>query len=89
VQVFAMWTDPAYRRRGLSRLVLERVVARAEARGLRVKLDVARGNGAARTAYERYGFVATGTCQPLREASSVVCEEMVLPESATRRHRGC
>ena len=48
MQVIAMWTDPAYRRRGLSRAVLDVVVAAARAEGLRLVLDVAQGNPGAR-----------------------------------------
>src|SRR3546814_4983956 len=48
-QIVAMWTDPAFRQRGLARLVLEDIVARARERGRRVMLDVTRGNDAARS----------------------------------------
>jgi predicted GNAT family acetyltransferase len=77
--IVAMWTAPEFRRRGLATLVLDELVRRAKARGHRVVLDVAQGNSAARTAYERYGFVATGNAEPLREGSQIVCEEMILP----------
>ena len=53
MQVVAMWTDPAYRRRGLAVQVLDVVVAAARAEGRRLVLDVAQGNSAARNAYER------------------------------------
>ena len=43
MQVIAMWTDPAYRRRGLSLAILDVVVAAARAEGLRLVLDVAHG----------------------------------------------
>jgi ribosomal protein S18 acetylase RimI-like enzyme len=85
VQVVAMWTDPAYRRRGLSRAVLDALVDAAAADGQRVVIGVARGNPAARIAYENYGFVATGESEPLRPGSPDRCDEMVLPEAATRR----
>jgi RimJ/RimL family protein N-acetyltransferase len=84
-QVVAMWTDPAYRRRGLSILVLDVVVDRALAEGRRVVLDVARGNPAARRAYERYGFTPTGESEPLRDGSAVQTDVMVLPETWTRQ----
>lgn len=84
-QVVAMWTDPAYRRRGLSLRVLDVVVDRALAEGRRVVLDVARGNPAARRAYEGYGFVPTGESGPLREGSPVQTDVMVLPEAWTRQ----
>jgi ribosomal protein S18 acetylase RimI-like enzyme len=81
MQVVAMWTDPAYRRRGLAVQVLDVVVAAARAEGRRLVLDVAQGNSAARTAYERYGFVATGESEPIREDTAARADLMVLPES--------
>jgi len=82
--VIAMWTDPAYRGRGLSRKVLDVVVAAARGQGLRLVLNVTRGSTAARSAYERYGFEATGESEPLRPGSDVVTDLMVLPEPPTR-----
>ena len=84
LQVVAMWTDPAYRRRGLSLRVLDVVVDRGLAEGRRVVLDVARGNPAARRAYESYGFTPTGESEPLRDGSPVQTDVMVLPETWTR-----
>src|SRR3546814_15057425 len=78
-QIVAMWTDPAFRQRGLARLVLEDIVARARERGRRVMLDVTRGNDAARATYERFGFVATGRAGPLREGSDLLVDGRVLP----------
>jgi ribosomal protein S18 acetylase RimI-like enzyme len=80
MQVFAMWTDPAYRRRGLADRILDVVVAAARAEGRRLVLDVARGNSAARIAYERYGFVATGESEPIRPGTGSLADLMVLPE---------
>lgn len=84
-QVVAMWTDPAYRRRGLSLRVLDVIVDRALAEGRRVVLGVARGNPAARRAYEGYGFTPTGETEPLRDGSPVQTDVMVLPETWTRQ----
>lgn len=81
MQVVAMWTDPAYRRRGLAVQVLDVVVAAARAEGRRLVLDVAQGNSAARTAYERYGFVATGESEPIRPDTTDRADLMVLPEA--------
>lgn len=75
----AMWVDPARRRRGLSRRVLDVLVAWAREHHFGVELTVSRDNPAARTAYERYGFVATGESEPLREGSTVLMDRMVLP----------
>lgn len=78
--IIAMWTAPEFRRRGLSRLVLDELVGMARAEGRRVELDVTQGNSAARSAYERYGFVPTGRAAPLREGSALLVDQMVLPE---------
>ena len=80
VQVVAMWTDPAYRGRGLATQVLDRIVKTARSENQRLVLDVARGNSSARTAYEHYGFVATGESSPLREGSAIIIDQMVLPD---------
>ncbi|MET1059245.1 MAG: GNAT family N-acetyltransferase [Nocardioides sp.] len=80
MQVVAMWTDPAYRRRGLAVRVLDIVVAAARAEGRRLVLDVAEGNSAARNVYERYGFQATGESEPIRPGSPDRADLMVLPE---------
>lgn len=78
--IVAMWTAPEFRGRGLARLVLDDLVQQARAEGRRVGLDVTQGNSAARAAYERYGFVATGRAAPLREGSTLLVDQMVLPE---------
>lgn len=78
-QIVAMWTAPGFRRRGLSRLVLDELVRLLRAEGRQVRLDVTQGNSAARTAYERHGFVATGEVEPLREGSDLLVDHMVLP----------
>lgn len=80
VQVVAMWTDPVFRGRGLARLVLAEIVRTARAENRRLVLDVAHGNSAARTAYEQFGFVATGRSAPLREDSDLLVDQMVLPD---------
>ena len=77
--VVAMWLDPGWRGRGLSRRILDLVVDWARAHDLDVELDVARDATSARMAYERYGFVPTGDETPLREGSTVVTDRMVLP----------
>jgi GNAT superfamily N-acetyltransferase len=82
LHVVAMWTDPAWRGRGVGTAVLQQLVAWAADRNLRVHLDVTVGNDGARTAYERNGFEATGETRPLREGSSQVMERMVLPSIA-------
>jgi RimJ/RimL family protein N-acetyltransferase len=79
VIVVAMWLEPEWRGRGLSRQVLDLVVDWARERDHEVELEVASDASAARAVYERYGFVYTGETSPLREGSSIVTHRMVLP----------
>ena len=72
--VWGMWTDPAHRGRGHARQLLDALLPD---RGP-VVLDVNTSNVAARTAYERYGFVGTGRLEPLRDGSEQQVELMVL-----------
>jgi ribosomal protein S18 acetylase RimI-like enzyme len=72
--VWGMWTDPAHRRRGHARRVLDALMP---AQG-QVVLDVNTTNVAAVTAYERYGFVRTGRLEPLRPGSEQLVERMAL-----------
>ncbi len=77
--IVAMWVDPAHRGRGLSRLVLDPLVAWAREQGLVAELGVNRSNPAARAAYLSYGFVPTSRTHPLREGSEQVCDVLELP----------
>lgn len=79
LHVVAMWTDPAWRGRGVGRAVLGFLTAWADEAGLRVHLDVTVGNDGARSLYEGYGFVTTGETRPLRDGSAYLVERMVLP----------
>lgn len=79
--IVAMWTAPEFRGRGIAVLVLDALVASGRAAGLRVMLDVARGNSVARSLYERYGFVATGEAEPLREGSDLLVDQMELRQA--------
>ena len=78
LHVVAMWTDPAWRGRGVGRLVLDTLRAWADERALRLHLDVEASNTGARRLYERYGFEATGDSRPLRPGSTYSCDRMVL-----------
>jgi predicted GNAT family acetyltransferase len=69
-----MWTDPEHRGRGHARRVLDALIPS----GVEAWLDVNLANAAARTAYERYGFVGTGELEPLRPGSDQRIELMVL-----------
>ena len=77
LHVVAMWTDPAYRGRGVGAAVLTTLETWAGSRDLRLHLDVSTGNPRARLMYERAGYVATGETRPLREGSSDIVERMV------------
>lgn len=69
--VYAMWVDPARRRSGAGRSLLDAVVGWARDSGAAgAVLRVAEANEPARTLYERAGFVDTRDREPLREGSS-------------------
>jgi GNAT superfamily N-acetyltransferase len=76
--VIAMWVDPAHRGRGLSRAVLDALVAWAREQGLTPELGVNRSNPVARAAYLSYGFEPTTRTHPLREGSEQVCDVLEL-----------
>ena len=77
LHVVAMWTDPAYRGRGVGSAVLTAIEGWAGERGLRLHLDVHVANPGARALYERAGYVPTGELRPLREGSDELIERMV------------
>ncbi|MBO0846393.1 MAG: GNAT family N-acetyltransferase [Nocardioides sp.] len=77
--LWGMWTEPAHRGRGHARTILDALIPP----GTRAQLDVNVANASARTAYERYGFVATGELQPLRPGSDQHVELMVLQHQGT------
>jgi len=72
--IWGMWTDPAHRGLGHARRILDALIPP----GAAAVLDVNVANAGARTAYERYGFVGTGTFEPLRPGSEQQMERMVL-----------
>jgi GNAT superfamily N-acetyltransferase len=66
VDLVSMWTDPAVRRTGTGRRLIDAVTGWARAAGVgRVELWVTRGNDPAQRLYESMGFVETGDHQPL------------------------
>jgi GNAT superfamily N-acetyltransferase len=71
--LFAMWVDPASRRRGTGRALVEAVVTWARAIGAgMLELRVSEVNHAAVRLYQKAGFVPTGERSPLRPGSEVV-----------------
>jgi len=77
--LFGMWVDPAFRRKGVGRALVDAVVAQARAAGKRrVVLHVVADNIAAKTLYEREGFVAAGHGGPYPSAAQPVEIEMCL-----------
>ena len=80
LHIVAMYVVARHRGRGLSRLVLDALVAHARERGMRVQLSVNTDNEVARLGSLRYGFVPTGETRPLRDGSPEVCSELVLPQ---------
>ena len=77
LHMVAMWTDPAYRGRGVGSAVLTAIERWAGERGLRLHLDVNVRNAGARALYARSGYVATGEVRPLRDGSDERIERMV------------
>jgi predicted GNAT family acetyltransferase len=74
VHVWGMWTDLGHRGRGHARSILDALLPP----GVTAWLDVNLTNTVARTAYEHYGFVGTGTFDALRPGSDQQMELMVL-----------
>jgi GNAT superfamily N-acetyltransferase len=75
----SMWVSADVRGRGVAGRLIDAVAdwARADGAG-ELHLWVVVGNAAARTAYDRAGFVATGERQPVRGAGNRIEERMVL-----------
>lgn len=66
VELVSMWTDPAARRTGTGRLLVQAVLDWAATAGAsEVGLWVIRGNDPAQRLYEAMGFTETGDFQPL------------------------
>ena len=60
-RIFSMWVDPAYRRAGIGRRLVEAAVEWAAAQGAsRVELEVSEEMEPARLLYVACGFVPTG-----------------------------
>jgi GNAT superfamily N-acetyltransferase len=77
--VIAMWVAPQSRGGGLGRRLLDAVVDFQRAHGATESvLGVVDGNDAARTLYERYGYVDAGVANPLREGEPLIVRELRL-----------
>ena len=72
-----MWVDPAGRRRGVGRALVDAVLAWARERGFAaVVLWVTEGNAEAEALYERMGFTRTGRSDRLPSNSRLAVYEM-------------
>ena len=69
--LYQVWVDPAYRRRGVGRLVIDAALDWARSAGVRqLLLSVALGPESALEFYRRLGFVKIGAPVPLRDGPS-------------------
>jgi len=83
----SMWVDPAVRRRGVGRRLVEAVLGWAALRRgvTQVRLHVTGGNDVAEALYARLGFARTGDRIPHPRYDTLCEVEMVLPMTFTRR----
>lgn len=94
VQIMNVATDPALRRRGHARALLDDVLEAATGRARSLILEVRRGNRAAITLYERLGFHSVGI-RPRYYANDgedalVMRRELpAVPTAVDRILRGC
>ena len=76
-QLVAMWTAPAYRQRGVGRMLVEEVHAWARGRGARtLLLMVTSVNEPAMRFYDRLGFTRTGRTEAYPNDPSIIEYEM-------------
>lgn len=76
-QLVSMWTAPAYRRRGVGRLLVKAVLDWAKRREVKtVSLMVTSINDSAGHFYEHLGFFKTGRIEPYPNDPAVVEHEM-------------
>lgn len=76
--LFSMWVEPARRRAGIGRRLVEAAVAWASERGARsVELEVNQAMDPARGLYEACGFVPTGRRRPLSAGDGSTAIQMV------------
>jgi GNAT superfamily N-acetyltransferase len=79
--LYAMWTEPVERGRGVGRALVETVVAwaREESDADALELWVTEGNEAAVALYRSCGFAPTGARSVLREGSDIATVAMSRP----------
>ena len=78
-QVVSMWVDPAYRREGLGKALVDRVIEWNRSCGVReIALMVTSVNSGAMTFYERLGFVKTGVTEQYTNDPAITEYEMRL-----------
>lgn len=77
--VYQMWVDPAHRRHGAARLLMETILDWARANSVStLELDVTCINVAATRLYRAMGFVPVGDPEPLRPGSQLLKQRMQL-----------
>jgi ribosomal protein S18 acetylase RimI-like enzyme len=75
--VYAVWVEPAARRRGVAQAMIEMIFEWARDQGAKVaELSVTVGNDGAIALYERAGFRDTGEREPLRPGSRLQLMKM-------------
>jgi GNAT superfamily N-acetyltransferase len=75
--LYQVWVDPAYRHRGVGRLVIDAALDWARSAGVRqILLSVALGPGSALEFYRHLGFAEIGAPVPLRNGSSSLKQTM-------------
>ena len=78
--VISMWVDPAFRRAGVGRMLIDALMNWAESRGLReLNLMVTSVNRGAIEFYERIGFRMSGKTGPYPNDPAIIEYEMLLP----------
>jgi ribosomal protein S18 acetylase RimI-like enzyme len=81
--VVSMWVDPAFRRAGIGRMLIDALGKWATSRGLReLRLMVTSVNRGGIDFYERIGFRMSGAIRPYPNDPAIVEYEMLLPLNA-------
>jgi ribosomal protein S18 acetylase RimI-like enzyme len=76
-QLISMWVDPAYRRTGVGRILVDAIAAWARDRGAHaLQLMVTSSNDAAMEFYRRNGFSMTGHTEPYPNDPALIEHEM-------------